>query len=960
VTDPERRRRVEELCDAALSRTGADRATFVAAACADDEALRREVEALLAHAQTAEEFLAVPLGAVAAEVLTDEPRALVGRQVGGYKILSLLGSGGMGEVYRARDTKLRREVAVKVLPAAFAQDPGRLARFQREARVLATVNHPHIAAIYGIEEADGVRGLVLELVEGPTLADRLTTGPLPVKDALKIARDIADALEAAHEKGIVHRDLKPANIKLALAGAVKVLDFGLAKAWAGDTAGADQWQGPTITATAPREGLILGTPAYMSPEQARGAAVDKRADIWAFGCVLYEMLAGRAPFHGSSITEVLAAVLEREPQWNVLSPNTPARVRALLRRCLQKDPKQRLRDIADARLEIEEVLTPSHADAEAPPKTRRGRVAATVVAVGTIAVVAVGVTLYLRATPAPDTRVFQSSILPPAEANLAPLPFQRFALSPDGRLLALVARTGAGPLQLWVQPLDGRPPRVLPGAEGTTPFWSPDSRSIGFYAGLSLKTIDVAGGPPLTVADVSAGNPGATWNHDNVILFSASGEGSVIMRVSASGGTVSPVTTLDRENGETRHWAPFFLPDGRHFLYVAIGTRSSGPAAVNGIYVAALDSKERKLLVPGGASPRYALGFLLFLRDQTLLAQPFDVEGLELTDDAAPVAEQVATGGLSGRMGAVTVSDNGVLAYQRGSRGDVSQLVWVDRTGQQLEALSDRGDYGDVTLSPDGRRAAVTLLDEAGSNRDVWLLDVPRRLRTRFTFDSAEENSPVWSPDGRVVFSSQRKGFPDVYQKSSRGGDIEDVLLAETGAEYPLSWSRDGRFLLYGLGSSPADTDLWVLPLFGDRKPFPFIQTSFFEFAAAFSPDSRWVAYASNESGRNEIYVVPFPGPGGKWQVSTAGGNWPRWRRDGREIFYMAPDNRLMVAAVEGQRSGFQVSAVRPLFETRARINQRSMYDVTPDGQRFLINTIVEQTVQPITLVVNWPALLKK
>jgi serine/threonine protein kinase/Tol biopolymer transport system component len=966
VTDAARRRRVEEVCDAALSHTGADRAAFVAAACRDDEALRREVVALLAHAQTAEGFLETSLGAVASSVLTDKPASFVGQQIGAYRILSPLGAGGMGEVYRARDTKLRREVAFKVLPASVAHDPNRLARFEREARVLATLNHPHIAAIYGVEDADGVRGLVLELVEGPTLADRLTTGRLSVKDALKIAFDIAEALEAAHEKGIVHRDLKPANVKLAPSGAVKVLDFGLAKAWVGDAAGADQSSGPAVTATAPREGLILGTPAYMSPEQARGAVVDKRADIWALGCVLFEMLTGRPPFQGSSITEVLAAVLEHEPEWDVLPPDTPPKVHALLRRCLRKDPKRRLRDIGDARIEIEETLATPDADVAVVSKARRsrGRLALVITAAAVVAGAAVGLALYLRPTAVQDTRGYQSSILLPAGMNVASLPFQRFALSPDGRLLVFGARTRNEPPQLWVQPLDGLPPRELPGAVGVTPFWSPDSRFVGFYAGLSLRTIAVAGGPPQTVADVSSGNPGATWNRDNVILFSATGEGSVIMRVSASGGTVSPVTALDRENGETQHWAPFFLPDGRHFLYVAIGTRSGGPASVNGIYVAALDSNERKLLVAGGASPRYARGFLLFLRDQTLMAQPFDVEGLALGGDAVPAAEQVATGGLSGRMGAVTVSDNGVLAYQRGSRGDLSQLVWVDRTGQQLEALSDRGDYGDVTLSPDGRRAAVSFTDAAGNNRDIWLFDIPRGLRTRFTFDQAEEVSLIWSPDGgTVAFSSQRKGFPDVYGKSSGGGNIEDVLLAESGSEYPLSWSRDGRFLLYafnGRGSSPRNLDLWVLPLFGDRKPFPFMQTSFTESAAAFSPDSRWVAYASDESGRNEVYAAPFPGPGGKWQVSTTGGNWPRWRRDGREIFYMAPDNRLMVAAVDGQGSGFQISTVRPLFETRARINQRSMYDVSPDGQRFLINTIVEQAVQPITLVVNWPALLKQ
>ncbi|MBI3048045.1 MAG: PD40 domain-containing protein [Acidobacteria bacterium] len=576
-----------------------------------------------------------------------------------------------------------------------------------------------------------------------------------------------------------------------------------------------------------------------------------------------------------------------------------------------------------------------------------------------VAALAAGIVAFWRPAPLPETRVYRTSILPPAGASLAQLPHQRFALSSDGRRLAFAAATGGGLTQLWVQSLDGLSAQPLSGTEGAiTPFWSPDSRFVGFYAGGRLKTIDASGGPPVIVADVPAGNPGATWNRDNVILFSATGEGSVIRRVSASGGTVSPATTLDKENGETQHWAPFFLPDGRHFLYVAIGT-NSGSTAVNGIYVAALDSNERKLLVPGGASPRYAQGYLLFLREQTLMAQAFDVERFELRGDAVPIAEQVATGGLSGRMGAVSVSETGVLAYHSGAGGDLSQLVWFDRSGKQLGTVGDRGDYGDLELSPDRQRAVVSFSD-AGANYDIWLFDLARGLRTRFTFDPANDLTPIWAPDGTaVIFSSARKGNIDLYRKASGGIGSEDMIQGDSATETPVSWSSDGRSILYVRTTATGGFDLWVLSFTGDRKPFPFMETPFNETVATFSPDGRWVAYVSNESGRNEVYVVPFPGPGGKWQVSTAGGNWPRWRRDGREVFYLAPDNRLMAAAVDGQGPAFDVGAVRPLFGTRARPNRRYMFDVSADGQRFLINTLVEQAVQPITLVVNWPALRK-
>jgi Tol biopolymer transport system component/aminoglycoside phosphotransferase (APT) family kinase protein len=981
LTDPERRRRVEEVCDAALDRDARERAAFVAAACAGDDTLRQEVEALLAHAQTAEGFLAVPMGEVAARVLTDEHSAsLVERQIGSYTILSLLGAGGMGEVYRARDTRLGREVAVKVVPDAFLSDPDRLARFEREARVLATLNHPHIGAIYGFEESDGVRALVLELVEGQTLAERLTTGPLPVKDALKIARDIADALEAAHEKAIVHRDLKPANIKLTPDGVVKVLDFGLAKVAARDGLSPDISRSPLTAMGGTRSGVILGTAAYMSPEQARGHVVDKRTDIWAFGCVLYEMLTGRQALAGETVSDTIAAILEREPDWAALPDTTPAAVRRLLQRCLAKDPRHRVRDIGDARIELEDVLAGRATGAPVAQHGRRERVTWISLALVALAALAVGSVLYLGRSPT-DTRAYRSSILPPAGVSLEGLPSALFALSPDGRRLVFVGNAG-GVRRLWVQSLDGLAGQPLAGTESAImPFWSPDSESIGFLAGGKVKRTDATGGPPVTLTDANP-NTGATWNRDGTILFASFGPGNPIRRVSASGGAPSAVTTLNTDAGETQHTYPFFLPDGRHFLYLAVGSKAGGPFSPNGIYVTALDSSERKLLVPGGSNVMYAQGYLFFLRGQTLMAQPFDVERLELTGDATPLAERVAIGGRIGTAAGFSVSETGVLAYQTGPAGGalLSQLVWFDRSGKQIGALGDQAPYGDLALTPDGGRLAVSLGVRAGGGRDIWLFDVARGLRTRFTFDVAEESASVWSPDGsRVVFNSRRKGHLDLYQKASSGAGVEEQLLADDFDKYPVDWSPDGRFILFG-AYPPRAGELWVLPLFGDRKPYPFLQTKLGEAPGRFSPDGRWIAYASNESGRNEVYVAPFPGRSeapsaaargglgtrdGKWQISIAGGNWPRWRRDGREIFYLAPDNKLMAVVVNGQGSAFEVGAVRALFDTRALpnpiLNQRFMYDASPDGQRFLVNTLAEEARSAhITPVVNWPALLKK
>ena len=972
---PERWRQVTGMFHAALTHEAPARARYLNDACAGDAALRSEVEAMLAaHADSA------ALGAVS--VPSSGTQLDSGAMIGAYRIEGLIGAGGMGEVYRARDTKLGREVAIKILPSSFAADPERVRRFEREARLLAALNHPHIAAIHNFEESPSpstgqatVHALILELVEGPTLADRLAKGPLPVKEALDIARQIAEALEAAHEKGIIHRDLKPANITITPAGIVKVLDFGLAKIYAGESAGQDPLRSPTITAGT-REGMILGTAAYMSPEQARGQAVDRRTDIWAFGCVLYEMLTGRPAFAGETISDTIAAILGRGPDWQTLPETTPASVRRLLQRCLERDPKRRLHDIADARIELDDAGTGS-LDQQAIDSTTSARHASRrlgwmIAAASTTALVAalvVGSVLYLRRAPAEDTLAYRSSILLPTGITLPGVlaPNARFALSPDGRRLAFVGAEAGGVTRLWVQSLNGLSAQPLAGTEdAAVPFWSQDSQSIGFLAGGKIKRIDADGGTPLILADYPGGTGGATWSRDGVILFATFGEGNPLRRISASGGAPSAATTLSVDSGETRHAFPFFLPDGRHFLYLAVGSKTAGPGSPNGIYVTAVDSNERKLIVPGGSMAMYAQGHLFFLREQTLMAQPFNVESLELTGDAVPIAERVIIGGQTGTAGGFSVSETGALAYQTGSAGvggqaALAQLVWFDRSGKQIGVLGDRARSGDLELAPDGRRVAVSLFDPVQRARDIWLFDIARGLRTRFTFDAAEEFGSVWSPDGsRIVFNSRRKGHLDLYQKASSGAAAEEELLADDFDKSPVDWSPDGRFILFAVTAPKTGSDLWILPLFGDRKPLPFLQTPFNESPGQFSPDGRWIAYSSSESGRYEVYVTPFPGPGGKWQVSTAGGDWLRWRRDGKEIFYVAPGGRLMAAAVNGGASAFEVGDVRPLFDPRGAAPNQWMYDISPDGQRFLVNTLAEEAGSaPITLVVNWPALLK-
>ena len=906
-----------------------------------------------------------------------------GTRLGPYEILAPIGAGGMGEVYRARDTRLARDVAIKCLPDAVAADPDRLMRFRREALALAALSHPHVAAIYELEEAGDVRALVMELVPGESLAERLLRGRPAIREALGLARQIADGLEAAHETGIIHRDLKPANLQITPSGTVKILDFGLAKLEAGDSspeAGSAATDAPT-TAPATELGLILGTAAYMSPEQARGLPVDARTDIWAFGCVLYELLAGKRAFPGDHASDMLAAVLRAEPEWSALPPETPPGARRLLRRCLEKDPRRRLHDIADARIELDDELnganetgTPAASEhpgggrVEARPRT--GRRVAWIVAGASVAALAFALGRWWPAgAPAVDAPAYHASVVLPADPQMwATEPSGRFALSPDGRQLAFIGSGADGQTMLWVRPLGTDAAQALAGTGGARfPFWSPDSRFIAFLADGKLKKTHAGGGAVVTLGDGVLPATG-TWSKGDVILFTPR-ERSPVYRVSAAGGTPEPATTLDAAAGDVQHWFPFFLPDGRHFLYFAVGSKARGVADPRAVYLGSLNPDEpARLLIEGGSNAKYANGHLIYLRDGTLMAQPFDPERLQLQGEAAPLAERVHVAGLitTGVAGAFTVSDNGVLAYQTGSTV-LSQLAWLDREGRPAGTIGEPADYTDLALSPDGRRAAVSVMDAGTGTRDIWLFDVDRGLRQRITFDPGDDIAPAWSAPraDRLFFSSRRQGNTHLYERRLGGADDDALLFEDSLGKYASSVSPDGRFLAYvGGGGIIRRSDVWVLPLAGDRRAFPVLQSPFVESQPQFSPDGQWLAYMTNESGRPEVYVRPFSRDGDRVQVSAAGGGWPRWRRDGKEILYLALDSAVVAVPVVRRGSRLEVGAGQPLFTMRTRPQARLdsyNYDVSPDGRRFLVNTFVEQpTSAAIDLVINWPSSLNR
>ncbi len=877
----------------------------------------------------------------------------------------------MGEVYRARDPRLGREVALKVLLEVFARDPERMARFDREAQVLASLSHQNIAILHGLEESGSGRALVMELVEGPTLAEQIAAGPVAVEEALPIARQIAEALEYAHDCGVVHRDLKPANVKVKPDGTVKVLDFGLAKALEADPGPADSRHSPTLSLAATRTGVLLGTAAYMAPEQAKGKPADRRADIWAFGAVLAEMLAGRPIYSGDTVAETLAAVLMKDPNLDALPAGTPAAIRRLLGRCLEKEPRQRLQAIGEARIVIEQALrgapeevpVAAPAPAPAPAPSRLPWVMAGVLALSTAALAF----LHFRGAPTgPEggPRVLRYSISPPEKTSI-----HSFAISPDGRSVAMAA-SAEGKRQLWLRALDAVQPQALAGTdEAQYPFWSPDSRWIGFFAQGKLRKIAASGGPAQTLCDAQDGRGGA-WNRDGVIVFAPSPGATSLHRVAAVGGMSTPVTKTER----SPHRFPVFLPDGRRFLY----QDSRAAEEKRGMLLGSLDSQPaRRLLadnsnaawVPPAAGSENA--HVLFIRESTLMAQPVNPKTLQPAGELFPVAEQVSLW-LNG-WAPVSASENGVLVYRAGSGGGGTQLSWHDRAGKELGKVGAPGQFWGFALSPDEKMVAVPRLTGAGA--DIWLQEPARGVDTRFTFHASLNHQPVWSPDGRrIVFSSNRGGRSDLYVKDTSGAGQDERLLqaAPEMGRNSCDWSRDGRSLLYVEQAPKTRFDLWVVPWEGDRKPVVFLQTEFNETQGQFSPGPegrpRWIAYASDESGRYEIYVRPFPGgasgPTGKWKVSAAGGQFPRWRRDGKELFYLSPERRLMSVAVKTE-GVLEATAPQPLFDTRvpfiaAGFNNFA-YAVAADGKRFLVaSTGVEAAETPLTVEVNWLAGVKR
>jgi serine/threonine protein kinase/Tol biopolymer transport system component len=957
VSDAERWARVKEIFDAVVSCRVDERAVLLRDMCGDDRALQADVESLLAadpgtgsvFEQSVDRDLRGRVFSAVAGVLDHQPPALTsGERLGTYEITGLLGAGGMGRVYRARDTTLDRDVALKILPDRWLNDPDRRARFEREARMLASLNHPNIGSIYGVHEgapspASGlaVKALVLELVEGDTLADLIayhaqlsaSRSGLPIAEVVSTASQVIEALEAAHERGIVHRDLKPANIKVTPEGRVKVLDFGLARAMGGTGSGPEIANSPTITGRGTQDGVLLGTAPYMSPEQARGRAVDKRTDIWAFGCVLYEMLTGAPAFVGDSVSETLANVIKTDPDWTALPPDTPTALHLCLLRCLQKDLRQRFHDIADVRLAMEGAFEQPTRDSDStrhdrPAHTRlayTGWAIALVATAGALAIVAIAP---WGPADAPEIRL--EIVTPPAADPLS------FAISPDGR--SVVFQAGQDP-RLWLRPLDSQETRPLGGTDdGLYPFWSPDSRSVGFTARGVLKRIDLDSGLVRTLARHSFA--GGAWNVDGTILI-----GSVIgplYSVQADDGSVTQTTNL--LEGQSSHRWPQFLPDGR-FLFFTLG-----PPAVRAVYLGSTADANVQRLSDRESGYRFMPpSHVLFARQGGLWARRLGPESTTLEGELVPVAPKVLVSPGFFGYSAFSSSATGAIAY-RASAGE-TQLVWLDRAGRPVGTVG-QADDGQMTLyqlSRDGRTVAITRT--IAGNTNVWLLDTERGVPHRLSFD-VNDNDVIISPDGtRVVH--QANGPSDgsvVYERRSDGTGTESQLLQESVNEWhhPQDWSADGRHIMYAV-TTTTGLDLRALPLSGERTPFDVARTSFSELNARFSPDGRWVAYQSNETGQFEIHVQPFPGPGPKVQVSVGGGTLPRWRRDGGELFYIALDKRLMAVSIAQSGSRLETDPPQALFTLSATKG----YEPSPDGQRFLVTEVVSEA-SPISVILNW------
>ncbi len=901
---------------------------------------------------------------------------LPGTRFGSYEILAKLGEGGMGLVYRARDLRLDRDVALKLLPEPFLADRDRLARFEREAKLLAQLHHPNIASIFGLEESDGTRALVMELVDGPTLAERIAEGPMPLDEGLAIARQIAEALEEAHEKGIIHRDLKPANVKLTPDGKVKVLDFGLAKAFDPSASGissspsgvATMMDSPTLTAAGTQLGVILGTAAYMSPEQARGKPVDRRADIWAFGVLLHEMLTGRRLFSGETVSDTLAEVLKTDPDLAALPHGTPPAVERLLRRCLVRDPRHRLQSIGDARIELEGAQDPetvSGATAPAvaaPPPSRASRAwrslpwAIAGAALVTLFATMLGLGRSEAPASATASSTLEAAMLPPRGTafDLRPMSPGPAALSADGRFVAFSAQGEDRRSRLFVRELATGETKQLAGTEGAQyPFWSPDARWIAFFTQVdrTLKKVQATGGTPQTICSANNGK-GGTWNGDDVILFAA-GPGTPVSRVAAGGGEPQPVTHLGAAHVNS-HRHPRFLPDGRHFLFLA---RAANPSESR-VMVGSIDQDAERELFPGATQAEYASGHLLFVRESTLMAQPFDLDALSVRGAALPVAEGVIEQP-NAAIGMFSASSTGLLAFHSGDTEVGQRLAHVDRSGAALSPLGEPAQYRGPEFAPDGRRLVVTKSGPSDPGGDLWIVDLARDSWTRFTIDPAEDINPVWSRDGsRIFFANNREGPHSVYGKSLAGrGEAERIYSGPT-MTIPASASPDGRTLLILQAGKSDDFDPWILDL-ATRQASPLPVRLGSGTRARFSPDGRWIAYESDASGPFEIFLVPFPGPGRQIQASSGGGVNPYWRSDGREIVFEDREGRVWATPVETEEETIRVGSPKLLFQAPPPERNASELAASPDHDRFVyVVPGVLGADNELHLVVNWPARL--
>lgn len=861
-----------------------------------------------------------------------------GMRLGPYEIEAPLGAGGMGEVYRARDTRLERTVAIKVLPDHLSCNANSRQRFEREARAISSLNHPHICALYDVGSQDGIDFLVMEYLEGQTLADRLQKGALPIEQLLKIGTEIADALDMAHRQGIVHRDLKPGNIILTTSGP-KLMDFGLAKPAQAELV-SNASAGPTLSKSLTVEGTIVGTFQYMAPEQLEGRDADARSDLFSLGAVLYEMVTGKPAFNGKTAASMVAAILASEPTpITTLKPASPPELDRLIRSALAKNPDERWQSARDISIALTGIAATDKRHPSESPNLWR-------IVAGLLAVVALGLGLALifhRTNANPS--LLRLAILPPPNTRFSA--FEKLlAISPDGRQVAFAAIDHTGQRSLWIRPLDSLEARALPGTDDAdSPFWSPDSKLIGFYSHSKLKKIDPASGQPEIICDAGADPGGATWNREGVIVFAPNFEG-VLYRVPASGGQPIPVTEAYKTHDETNHLWPEFLPDGRHFLFLVLGKGNEG------IHLGSLDSKEHHLVLSESSLAAYSEpGYLLFGRNGVLMAQRFDAKRVQTSGEPIRILDTVdfaPGGGYS-----FSVSHNGVLVYWAGPRFNSTQLAWYRRDGTQLGTLGPLGLFRQPRISPDGHAIAVARLDGSG----VWLID-SRGVPTRFSFGNLDF-SPVWAPNGdSVVFASQRDGLPpNLFEKTMVGGSEERRLMHSSINSIATDWSSDGRYVVYMANELGTNWNIWAMSLTDDQTSRPVLRTQFNEMDPRTSRDGQWLAYVSDESGKWEVYVQQFLVPGGKFQISSTGGSQPQWSHDGKELFYVSSDHKLMAVPVRAGPS-LDPGTPKQLFQVHTATDfVGTEYDVSPDGQRFLVNTLVGvEASPPLHVVINWTA----